>query len=77
MPRNRANAFCCGAGAGVKTAFPDFARWVAGERVREAASTGATALVTACPFCEQNLGDAAGGDMKLLDILELVRESMG
>jgi heterodisulfide reductase subunit D len=77
MPRNRANAFCCGAGAGVKTAFPDFARWVATERVREAASTGAEALVTACPFCEQNLGDTAGDDMKLLDILELVRESMG
>ena len=77
MPRNRANAFCCGAGAGVKSAFPEFALWVAGERVREAASTGAEALVTACPFCEQNLGDATGGKMELLDILELVRESMG
>jgi Fe-S oxidoreductase len=76
MPRNRANSFCCGAGAGVRTAYPDFALWVAGERMREAASTGATALVTACPFCEQNLLDAAG-DMKILDILELVRESMG
>jgi Fe-S oxidoreductase len=77
MPRNRANAFCCGAGAGVKTAFPEFARWVAGERVREAQSTGAEAIVTACPFCEQNLGDATPPDMEMLDILELVRESMG
>ncbi len=77
MPRNRANAFCCGAGAGVKSAFPEFALWVAGERVREAMSTGAEALVTSCPFCEQNLGDATGGRIELLDILELVRESMG
>lgn len=77
MPRNRANAFCCGAGAGVRTAFPEFAGWVAGERLREAASTGATALVTACPFCEQNLGEAAPPDMQVLDILTLVRESMG
>jgi Fe-S oxidoreductase len=77
MPRNKANAFCCGAGAGVKTAFPEFARWVAGERVREAKSTGAKALVTACPFCEQNLADATGAGMEMLDILELVHESMG
>ncbi len=77
MPRNRANSFCCGAGAGVRAAFPDFAGWVASERVREAMSTGAAALVTACPFCEQNLGDAVGGDIEMLDILELVRESMG
>ena len=76
MPRNRANAFCCGAGAGVKTAYPDFAAWVAGERVREAESTGASAIVTACPFCEQNLGEATGPGMEMLDILELVHESM-
>jgi heterodisulfide reductase subunit D len=77
MPRNRANAFCCGAGAGVRTAFPEFASWVASERVREAKSTGASMLVTACPFCEQNLGEATGPEMRLVDILELVRESMG
>jgi heterodisulfide reductase subunit D len=77
MPRNRANSFCCGAGAGVRTAYPEFASWVAAERVREAASTGADTLVTACPFCEQNLGEVKGSKLQLLDILELVRESMG
>ena len=77
MPRNRANAFCCGAGAGVRTAYPEFAGWVASERVREAVSTGADTLVTACPFCEQNLGDVKQPKIELVDILELVRESMG
>ncbi len=77
MPRNRANSFCCGAGAGVRTAYPEFANWVATERVKEAASTGADTLVTACPFCEQNLGEVKKPKMELLDILELVRESMG
>lgn len=77
MPRNRANAFCCGAGAGVRTAFPDFARWVATERVREAAGTGVTTIVTACPFCEQNLGEVKKPKLELVDILTLVRESMG
>ena len=77
MPRNRANSFCCGAGAGVRTAYPEFAQWVAGERVREALSTGADTLVTACPFCEQNLGDVKKQKIEIVDILELVRESMG
>ena len=76
MPRNRENAFCCGAGAGVKTAYPDFARWVAEERMREAASTGAELMVTACPFCEQNLGQVKQGP-EVVDILDLVRESAG
>ena len=77
MPRNRANSFCCGAGAGVMSAYPDFAGWVAAERLREAAGTGAEALVTACPFCEQNLGGVKKPKMEVLDILTLVSRSMG
>jgi heterodisulfide reductase subunit D len=77
MPRNRENAFCCGAGAGVKTAYPEFAHWVAEERMREADSTGAELLVTACPFCEQNLGAVKKKGPEVVDILDLVRESAG
>ncbi|MBK5092046.1 MAG: (Fe-S)-binding protein [Actinobacteria bacterium] len=77
MPRNRQNAFCCGAGGGVRTAYPEFSNWVAAERVREAASTGSTMLVTACPFCEQNLGGIKKPKVEVVDILKLVRQSMG
>lgn len=77
MPRNRANSFCCGAGGGVRTAFPEFSNWVATERIREAAGTGAATLVTACPFCEQNLGEVKKPKMEIVDILALVSESMG
>jgi Fe-S oxidoreductase len=44
--------------------------------MREAASTGAELLVTACPFCEQNLGSVKQGP-EVVDILDLVRESAG
>lgn len=77
MPRNRGNAFCCGAGGGVKTAYPEFALWAATERIKEAAGTGATAMVTACPFCEQNFADVKKPKMEIVDILTLVRESIG
>ncbi len=77
MPRNRDNAFCCGAGAGVRTAYPEFALWAATERMREGAATGAKTVVTACPFCEQNLGEVKKPRLELVDILELVHQSMG
>jgi Fe-S oxidoreductase len=76
MQRSRDNAWCCGAGAGVRTAFPDFAQWAAEERLYEASETGAEALVTACPFCEQNLRGASDG-MEVKSIFELLAGSVG
>jgi len=80
MHRIREYAFCCGSGGGVKTAFPTFALNAAKERVSEALETGAEALVTACPWCEANLGEAlaeGNGGMRLLDFIDLVKTAMG
>jgi len=79
MERNREYAWCCGAGGGVKEAYPDFSSWTAGERLEEAKATGAEAMVSACPWCERNFMDAVsgnGGKMKVFDIMELVRQAM-
>jgi len=79
MPRNREKAWCCGAGAGVKTAFPDFAAWTGEQRVEEAKETGAQALVTACPFCEGNLTEvvqATEAGMDVYDITDLLLMSL-
>jgi len=74
MERIRENSLCCGAGGGVRTAHGSLAAELAGERLREAASTGAEALITCCPFCESNLGDAsrATGGLPVLDLVELL-----
>ena len=58
MERVREYSWCCGSGGGVKSAFPDFALWSAGERIEEARATGAEAVATCCPWCEKNLKDA-------------------
>ncbi len=74
MQRIREYAWCCGAGGGVREAYPEYSGWTAAERIEEAQSTGADALVSACPWCERNLSDAAaagGGSMKVHDIAEL------
>ncbi len=76
MQRSRDNSWCCGAGAGVRTAFPEFAEWAARERLYEASEHGAEALVTACPFCEQNLRGASDG-MEVRNVIELLAESVG
>jgi len=79
MERIREYAWCCGAGGGVREAYPDFSSWTANERLEEAKATGAEAIVGACPWCERNFLDAnstAGEGMKVFDIIELVKQAM-
>jgi Fe-S oxidoreductase len=79
MERSREAAWCCGAGGSVREAYPEFNAWTAGKRVEEAKSTGAEALVTACSGCEKNFAEAvtaAGIDLRVLDVLELLEQSL-
>ncbi len=79
MKRIRENAWCCGAGGGVKSAFKDWAVEIAIERIKEAEETGASILLSSCPFCHRNLNDAikkSGSKMKMIDIVELLQEQI-
>lgn len=78
MERIRQYAWCCGAGGGVIDAFPEYAAWTAAERLEEAASTGAEALVTSCPWCKRVFTDAVretGSDLVVRDLSELLLEA--
>ena len=86
MERSREAAWCCGAGGACREAFPEYSAATAAERVEEAASTGAEALVTACSRCELNFTEAVaadtasggpGADLQVHDVLELVALSAG
>jgi Fe-S oxidoreductase len=79
MVRIKEYAWCCGAGGGVSESNPEFATWTAGKRIEEAVSTGAEALVTACPWCEKIFNQAVkenGSSLKIYDIVELVEKSI-
>jgi Fe-S oxidoreductase len=77
MKREREQAWCCGSGGGVKSAFDDFALWSATERLKEAKEAGADALVSACPFCKRNLKEAAEKErMEVYDVVELVNKGL-
>lgn len=80
MERNQEFAYCCGAGGGVKSAFPEMAMRAANTRVEEAEDSGAGILVSACPFCSTNLQDGmqdTGSKLKYYDISELILMAMG
>ena len=79
MNRIKEYAWCCGAGGGVNESNPDFAAWTANERIDEAVSTGAEAVVSACPWCEKTLSAAVkecGSSIKVYDIVELVARAL-
>jgi Fe-S oxidoreductase len=79
MERSRDNALCCGAGAGVDMAFPDFASWTASERLEELEATGAEAIVTCCPACKgmfQKIVESSGMKISVFDITEIVLEAI-
>jgi len=78
MERIREDSYCCGAGGGCSTAFPEFAVWTATRRLEEAReTTGCETVVSACPFCEQNIGNACKNvGMEILDVNELLADSL-
>ncbi len=79
MERIREYSFCCGAGAGCNETFPEMSSWTAGERMAEAISTGAEALITACPWCKNNFHSAAdesGRNIPAIDIIDIVSSAL-
>ena len=69
MENNRENSLCCGAGGGVKSAYPEIATQMARTRIDQAMDTGCKTLVTACPFCKLNLSN---DELEVLDLTEFL-----
>ena len=74
MPRNGTTGMCCGAGGARMWMEESIGTKVNDERAREALSTGATRIATACPFCYIMLDDgakAAGADEDEVKVADL------
>jgi heterodisulfide reductase subunit D len=79
MEHHRESSRCCGAGGGVKAAYPGMAAQIARDRVQEAIDTGADVLATMCPFCQTSFAQALkelGSAMQLMGVEELLLESL-
>jgi Fe-S oxidoreductase len=69
MENIRENSLCCGAGGGVKSAYPEIASEMAKSRLSQAKETGCNTLVTPCPFCKLNL---EYDEIEVLDLTEFL-----
>jgi Fe-S oxidoreductase len=75
MERNRENAWCCGAGGGVKIGYPDWSVEISKERLDEAKLTEASVISSVCPFCKTNLTDANNKynmGFEVIDLIEIL-----
>ncbi len=77
MPRNKQNAWCCGSGGGVRSAFKDLSSFAANERIEEAKETTAEAIVSCCPFClNQFKANIKDNGLKSYDLSELINKAI-
>jgi Fe-S oxidoreductase len=74
MDRNRQNAWCCGSGGGVRSAFNELSSFAANERIEEAMETTAEVIVSCCPFCLNHFkNNIKNNEIQALDLSELVK----
>jgi Fe-S oxidoreductase len=79
--RNRDNPYCCGAGGGLLFADKEEepGSRISDVRFKQLRETGATTVVTACPFCSIMLKGAsasAGADVQFVDLMTYVNGKM-
>jgi Fe-S oxidoreductase len=81
MERSRDRSFCCGGGGLMLFYEPVEETRMGKERVEMAAESGATVIVTACPFCMVNIEDGIKtsgneGKIRAIDLVELVDQQI-
>lgn len=67
---------CCGAGGGVRAGKPEIAAALAKNKVEMIRKLGVDAVITICPFCENNLRlslEEEGLDVDVMNILKLLQ----
>jgi Fe-S oxidoreductase len=82
--RNRDNPYCCGAGGGLLFADKEEepGSRISDRRFIQLKATGASTVVTACPFCSIMLkgahasAGAAGGDIQFVDLMTYVSDRL-
>jgi Fe-S oxidoreductase len=79
--RNRENPFCCGAGGGLLFADKEEepGSRISDVRFKQLQDTGASTVVTACPFCSIMLKGAqasAQADTQFVDLMTFVRDRL-
>ncbi|HZC14290.1 MAG TPA: (Fe-S)-binding protein [Thermoleophilaceae bacterium] len=70
-------SYCSGGGAGLPIEKPEITAEISRRRVERAERLEVDTLVSACPWSERPLSEAAEGSLEVLDLFELVAQSAG
>ncbi|MEM5766605.1 MAG: (Fe-S)-binding protein [Candidatus Aenigmatarchaeota archaeon] len=71
----REQSLCCGGGGGVRSNYPELAKEMAKERLKQAEQTRAQILVTSCPLCFVQLKEASeNSKIKVVEMSEFINE---
>jgi Fe-S oxidoreductase len=78
LPHNRVDALCCGAGGGVRGAYPKNSLAMARRRLEEVEEVGAEVVLTECNSCVHNLSNAKLRRQKfrIYNITQFINELM-
>jgi len=78
MPHHHADAFCCGAGGGVRGAYPANSIAMARRRLKEAEQVGAQVILTECNACLHNLSNAKlrSQKFKIYNVAQFIKRLM-
>lgn len=69
--RTKENAFCCGAGSGVKQNFPELANKMAKERLSQ---MGAKKILVSCPYCYAHFQENSENKKSIVEISQALLE---
>jgi Fe-S oxidoreductase len=70
-------SYCSGGGGGLPIEKPEITAEISGRRVARAEGLEVDALISACPWSERPLSEAADGRLQVMDLFELVAQSAG
>ena len=70
-------SYCSGGGGGLPVEKPEITAEISRRRVERAERLEVDTLVSACPWSERPLSEAADGTLEVADLFELVAESAG
>lgn len=79
LKRHHEFSWCCGGHGGVPEAYPDLTSYSVLERLEEAKTTGAEAIVSACPYCKLTFKQGLKNSdyqPQLFDITEIIAEAL-
>ena len=79
LPHHRENCMCCGGGGNLEMVDPNLAAKIGRDKIDEALSTGAQAVVTSCQQCVRTMTSTVKRNkiqLEVLDIVQLVRRAL-